>query len=623
MKRNKIIILLSLIAIPVFLYLLLSFFINSILLPQKIKPRLTEAISLSTGKKTEIDKISFSFPQGLSIENLVIQNIIDNLPLKLSQIYLKVKFLPIIFQKELVFNLRTSPIEKLNIYLAADGIYKLNDQSLATKFYINEFPLVLAGSFIPQLPFEIQDGKTNIEADLEIDSDKNIDIDARLPIRNLSLKAFKQTLSGKLSLDLHLSRTAKSELTDYRGKISLEKLELSLPVPNQVVAFSKGEIDFNKDTVEVNDLAFTYSETPYTLSGKITNLIRSQPDIKISIFSSKIFGEMDLLYNQKEFNIKKALFKFPASSLELQGTVKDLRNPDVDIYLVGDLNAKDLEILPFKFTSKIKELSLDSQLNTELHLSGKIKEWEKFDSLLKIKSPSLKTRGFIFENVSIKMKTAKENLDAEVVSDIYEGKLKANISQMSLKEKFPFNARLSIEDLSLKKLNETSLKAAQEISGYLATELTCQGSFKAIKEITGEGWLEITEGRLWELPLFKGLAGIIELPGVEKNVFKEAHGNFVIKNQAVATKDLQLISKRLTLNTAGDIYFDGNLDLRIKTQFPEDTTASTSGLDKLQDIFLKGAGSLVKEIHVTGTLKKPEYKVVPVAMENIFQHIPQ
>jgi len=605
----------------IIIYLLLSFTINSLILPRKIKPLIIEAIQTSTGKKAAIDSISFSLLRGISIDNLTISNAIDSLPLKFSQIRLGVKYVGLIFQKELVYNFKTAPIEKLNIYIESRGIYRLRDKSLTTKIYVYEFPLVLVRNFIKRFPVEILEGKTDLEAELVIDRDRNISVNALLPIKNISLKAFKQTLSGNLDIAVQISKTAQSQLVDYRGKINPEGLELSLSGTKQTVLFSGGEIDFDSDTVEIKDLRFSYLEIPYNLAGKITHLM--QPEIKLNLTGQKLSADVELSYAARNLDIKKALIKLPASNIEIQGSVKDLKTSDVDIYLVGDLNTADLEMLPFKFLSRIKEISPDSLLHTECHLAGSLKEWTKMNSLLKLKSNRLKVNKYTLDNLNATLKMEKENLNASIESDLYEGKLKIDIAQFSFKEGLPFNAKLSIEDLNLKKLNEDSLKLNQEIAGNLAAELSAQGNLKALKEISGEGWLEVTEGKLWELPLFKGLAGIIEIPGVEKNVFKEAHGNFIIKNQALTTKDLQLISKRITLNTAGSIYFNGNLDLHIKTEFPKDSAEATIGLDKLQDVLLKGASSLVKEIQVTGSLKKPEYKVVPVAMENIFQNILQ
>ncbi|MCX5657901.1 MAG: AsmA-like C-terminal domain-containing protein, partial [Candidatus Omnitrophica bacterium] len=190
---------------------------------------------------------------------------------------------------------------------------------------------------------------------------------------------------------------------------------------------------------------------------------------------------------------------------------------------------------------------------------------------------------------------------------------------VGLKEGFPFASRIIIEELDLKKLND-SYKTQKETSGYFNAEANIGGNLKAITDVTGTGWMEITQGRLFELPLLKGLLGIIDTSGAEKNVFREAHCDFVVKDKAITTENLELVSQRLTINGKGSVYLDGKLDMRISYSLPEQKE-ETSGLDKLQDLLLKGTSSLVKEVTLGGTLKKPEYKIIPVSINNFLQNI--
>jgi hypothetical protein len=601
------------------LYFLINFILNSFLIPNKIKPLLIDTLESSTGKKTTIETISFSLLKGLSIENLMIHDVISELPFRFSHVYLKLRYVPLFLKKKIIYTLATSRIEKLNIYLEANGSYEINNKTLQTKLYIHEFPLQLLKHLSLRLPFQINTGKSDIKADLSLDARKNFALSAELPLKNVILKMDKISAATEALLALRLSKVAASETLNYNGELTVEKLRLSLPPPYQEIVFSRGKVIFNQEKFEITDTEFTYLEKPYILSGKI--ILAHNPGASLKLSADNLESQIEALYSERELEIKKAVLKLSNSHIEIQGRIKDIKKPAIDIYLTGVLNTTDLTTLPFKFVSVIDKLSLDSILETELHLTGKIQDRQGLNSLLKIKSSLLKIQGFQLANLSLNLKTAGQNLDAELESDAYGGKLKVELADLMLKEKFPFKARLNIEELSLKKLNTVSLKLSHDLSGNFATEIDCRGELKDIKKISGNGWLEITEGRLWELPIFKGLLGIISLPGGEKNIFREAHGNFAIKNSAVTTPDLQLISDRLTLNTQGGVYFNGDLDLRIKAEFPQQQGVPSLGLDKLQDILLKGAGTLMQEIQISGSLKKPEYKVVPISVENIFQNI--
>ncbi len=594
------------------------FYINKTLLPKKIKPLLAQLVQNTTGKKTTIEAISFSLSKGIILDNLAINDAIGSRPLKFAKVYVKINYVPLLLEKKLIYSLSTSPAEDLMFRIKSQGTFGLKDKVLETKINVRDFPLAAAGELIKIKRLKINEGKSDISAEIKIDSAKNAKITAQIPFKDLAAYILNNSLSGDGTIDIRLSKKADSAEGDYAGVLTIKKMEAEIAKPiAEKISFSDGKIQFDREKIEISSLKLKYLNTIYSLSGNITNF--AQPKAYLALSAPNTNADINLTYAENELYINKATLKLPDSNLEMQGSIKDFHNPEFNIYLTGSLNIRDLKLLPFKFMSGLEKTGLDSKIEAELYAKGALKNWQKINGLLKLKSESLTIKKFNFQNLGLNIQSAEGKASLKMETNVYGGKLQAFVDEVGLKGKFPFTSRIIIEELDLKKLNDI-YKTQKETSGYFNAEANIGGNLRAITDVTGTGWMEITQGRLFELPLLKGLLGIIDASGAEKNVFREAHCDFVVKDKAVTTKNLELVSQRLTINGTGSVYLNGKLDMRISYSLPEQKE-ETSGLDRLQDLLLKGTSSLVKEVALGGTLKKPEYKIIPVSMDNFLQNI--
>ncbi|MCM8783258.1 MAG: AsmA family protein [Candidatus Omnitrophica bacterium] len=594
--------------------------INNFIIPQKIEPLLSNAIQGWTGEKPAIEKIYSSFLRGITIENFTIYTPFAKLPLKFSQLNLKIAYLPLFLRKEFVYNITTSPMEKIGVSFETSGNYSLRDKKLTSKLYIYDLPLSIAKYLFPHLPVEIMEGNAETEISLEMSPAGDLSIEANIPVEKVNLKAFNHSITGSFAVSLN-TKKSKSKWEIVKATFNPGNMIISSPQLKDNIVISQGETIFKEETFNLNNLRISFNNRPYKLSGKITNL-STKPRLEFRLEDNKLSLEGNGEYINKEINIEKVLLTLPHSKLNLKGKVQNLKTGQVELYLEGIMDTADLEAFPLRQNIQPKKLNLTSLLEIDAHVSGELKRLNLLNSLIKVKAKNLTMDKFIFEDFSLRVRTERGILNTELKSNGYGGSFVIDIKDLSLKENLPFVANLIIDEVDLKKLNEISLKLGKDLAGIMHGEFTCRGEAKKLKELNGEGWFEIIDGLLWELPVFSKLSKIIEIPGIEKNVFREAHANFVVKNQAITTKDLELISKRLTLKTEGSIYLNGNLDLKLRMELPQEEKETSGVLDKFQDILLKGAGSLIKEVYIKGTIKNPEYKILP-AIGNIFQNILQ
>jgi|GEM_PF-3022362 len=607
---NIILIILSVLILCLFS---VNLIINEFIIPKKIQPLLINYIQSWTGKEPNIERISFSFLRGLRIENIsIFTPFLPNFPIRFSQIDLKFSYLPLIFKKEFIYGLRTTPIEKLNISLESYGFYSLVDKTLASKIFIYDLSLSLIKYIFPVLPLETIEGLCNPEINLEIASEGTIKMEVNSPIEKFHLRLYKQDISGTFTFSAKFKKLKEKPLEIIETNFIPQNINILFMPINQSINLSQGKIVFKEGTLNLDNLKITYLNELYEVFGKIESMF-NHPKAEFKIKNKRINLEAKGSLSDKVLAIEKISLNLPHSDFKINGKIKDFKTGE--IYLEGKLDTQDLEILPLR----LPKFNLTSLLEIEAQATGELRNINMLNSLVKVKTKSLAIERFRLENLDIRIKTERGKLDAELKSDAYGGDLVIDIKDFILKDNFPFTANLIIEDLDLKKLNELSLRLERNLEGIFNGEFNCQGEMKKIRRISGEGWFEITNGLLWELPVLSKLNKFIEIPGIEKSVFKEAHANFIVKDEKINTEDLELLSKSIILRTKGSISFNGNLDLKLSMEIPKEV--ETSGiLEQIQDILLKGAGKIIKEIQIKGTIKNPEYKIIP-SVENIFQNI--
>jgi hypothetical protein len=141
-----------------------------------------------------------------------------------------------------------------------------------------------------------------------------------------------------------------------------------------------------------------------------------------------------------------------------------------------------------------------------------------------------------------------------------------------------------------------------------------RGIFADAGKLSGEGKIAVTEGRLWQLNLFKGLGVLIFTRDFSNVIFKEGHCDFDIFDKSIYTGELNLKSDLVDIYGPLKIGFDTSVNATFKAEFSDDAIASG---------FKKGITAAIGNYtltEVTGTLKEPKYKT-KADMENIVESI--
>jgi hypothetical protein len=128
--------------------------------------------------------------------------------------------------------------------------------------------------------------------------------------------------------------------------------------------------------------------------------------------------------------------------------------------------------------------------------------------------------------------------------------------------------------------------------------------------IAGDGAVDITEGRLVNLPLINGLVRAVEgtKPGATGNDRMEAQLEIVPGE--VRMRDIRLVSATVAARGHGEIFFDRRVDFRFNAGPLERLQHTLGGLGEL---FGKITDQLVT-YQVSGDLSDPTFKVKPLGL---------
>ena len=189
----------------------------------------------------------------------------------------------------------------------------------------------------------------------------------------------------------------------------------------------------------------------------------------------------------------------------------------------------------------------------------------------------------------------------DFTADLYEGKLRGKsrfvLGDADATYRFDFNT----ENVDVSKLLTDMRGPGRKVTGVLkgAAELEGQGSDLAA--LKGKGNLEITDGVLWEVPLFGIFSQIL---GTTKAT--SAKGTFTIVNQKVKTDDLTISAGAFTATSRGNLEFNGKLDFRVEAQF----LRAWPGINIISKIL-----GQILEYKVGGTISNPSYRSVNLPKE--------
>ena len=191
-------------------------------------------------------------------------------------------------------------------------------------------------------------------------------------------------------------------------------------------------------------------------------------------------------------------------------------------------------------------------------------------------------------------------------------------ARLNLKsDKKPYLVNIEARNINIEKFISGTKFSKPKIKGILAAKATLNGYLDDKDSLKGNGWVQVTEGYLGKFPVVVDLLDAILGIAPEYLILTDAFGNFSVSDKRIYTKDFKILSQKAALLWEGSVGFDSTLDFNVTGRFAEDITTKATVFGKIASAVLHEAGAYMVEVKLTGTIEKPEYKIVPFPIKKI------
>ncbi|MCU0652215.1 MAG: DUF748 domain-containing protein [Candidatus Omnitrophica bacterium] len=466
--------------------------------------------------------------------------------------------------------------------------------------------------------------------------------DFKKPLLNISLFAgpelgqAKIILSEKFKITLPVEIKGNSRLVlSLESKLSEKekaKINGTLEVSDASLKFEKikepfeeinGKFIFDSEQLNWQDLNFKFSGTDYISKGTLSNF--QAPTVTLTLDGGNLSLKSAFREQNKFIKIKECAGKYFNSDLSFSGDVNlaDSLHPQLEISGILGIDLEDLSKYLKSHKEQLAKIKPQGKVQVKFVLSGDPKNLKLCALKADLSSPSISAYGLRSGDLSMAYVQENGIVDIkEMQLSLYEGllNLEARVNLNSLN--MPLLANIAIQGVKIEKLKLDTPMKDKDISGLIQAQLKLDGFLSNLARLRGSGQILITEGKLWQLDLFKGMGKLLFTSDFSSIVFHQAACNFLLADQHISSDNLQLKSNLLNIDGGGRIGFDGTIDLALNAHVSGDLPLSGSVKD-IAAVVLSQAEKF-GVIRITGTLKEPKYhfeaSVVDImdSIKNIF-----
>jgi hypothetical protein len=421
-------------------------------------------------------------------------------------------------------------------------------------------------------------------------------------------------IDGDSDIQLYLKGKVKEPtLWQIQGKLQISNGTFNAKKLSKKISNIQADIIFDRNKISWTKLIGDFGGKKLISNGNVTNFINPTVQFNLSLDSLNL--ETKFSIKDKTLQLAKLNGSYLDSQFDINGNIdiskKD--NPLLSLKANTKIEVKDLSNLNPKLKEIIDKIKLSGLLYAQAQLNGRLEDYRKWQLILNANSPLLSIYDLKINDV--KLNYAREGYslsNLQLSGKPYGGKLFLKSQIDFSNQNTPFISNLVINDVDISKLkNDTKLKNKQ-ITGTLRAAVNLKGSIKDIKDsLNGQGKLILENGNLWELELFKGIGKLLLIPEFQKIVFKKAYGDFQISNSKISTDNFILESEPINILFEGYLDFASNIDFDVTIQLTQSLIDSITNIKGILTMLLAQSTNAVT-IRLTGNLKKPKYKILPI-----------
>jgi hypothetical protein len=244
--------------------------------------------------------------------------------------------------------------------------------------------------------------------------------------------------------------------------------------------------------------------------------------------------------------------------------------------------------------------------------------WEETDFEGWVEGEKMGIHWMLADRASFHIRGVGTRLDfTDVEGEIYDGTFAGSASFENIEQ--PTNTQYEIsgylENLDFLQLvrSLTNGPAGDPYTGRLTASTIVRGIIGAGRgdTVVGEGRLKITEGHLFQLPIFGGLSSLLSkiYPGFGFATQTAFESSFTVANRQFHSNDAFLKGTMLSISGQGDYYMDSRVDVNVQVQL-----LRSGSLASVLRLITYPVTKLL-EFHLGGTLKDPHWRPINLPKE--------
>ena len=191
-----------------------------------------------------------------------------------------------------------------------------------------------------------------------------------------------------------------------------------------------------------------------------------------------------------------------------------------------------------------------------------------------------------------------------IEGEFYGGRIEGTAS-VGIGDGGRFGFDLAVADVAFERLLREGFHLEYDISGgRLRGTLALAGQGADPAAVQASGRAEITQARLYQLPLLVRLLNVLRLAPGDETAFREARIDFFVRGKRVIFEDIRLQGPAVSLYGAGTMEPDGQLALTFMTGKKDDRPLVPAIAE-----LVEGLRRELAVVQVTGTLAEPKVEV--------------
>lgn len=441
----------------------------------------------------------------------------------------------------------------------------------------------------------------NLSSDLDLNSLKTV-LQERL---KSSFPAISIQGDAGLLLDLETKIPIKDSL---RINGNLDITNTSLKFEKSVFAPINGKIKFTEKSFDWSTLAFKYLGQDFITSGVVTNF--KNPNVQFQLESKDLWLKALFGVQEKIIDLSEFYAKYLDSKLSLLGKIDISNSANIQADLTG---SSEINLSDFKKIAKIKKEAIEKinpegNLELKIGISGKINDFRACSVNAGCFGPSISLYGFKLADFYMNYNQADGAIDiTNLHSSLYGGILQASAKIDMNQKDFPYWAIIDIAGVKLEDLKADTAMKNDDVAGKLSLRIKADGLLNDFSRLSGKGEIFVSDGKLWQFNLFKGIGKLLFTTDFTKVVFSEGYCAFKIFDKQIMTDNIKLKSNLADITGSFKLGFDKSIDGALNVQVTPE--APLTGTFKDVTTAILGQVERLAVIRITGSLSEPKYQL--------------